>query len=281
MALAYLTPVLLLLVAFVYYPITQGITYAFQHVDLVNEAEWSGLENFRKVFADPAFWPAWRNTFGYIALIVLASNVFPLFISLAIHEVRVGRWFFQLASYLPVMMPPIVSALLFSWIFDPNQGLLNSILGVVGIGRQGWLQSPDQAIYSVSIIAVWGGWGFATLIYLSALQQIPPELYEAAEIDGAGIVSRILHVTIPHVRNQILVLLLLGIISAAQMFTLPYVLTSGGPANATVSVVQLVYRYAFEFGDLGAASALGLVLLVFLGAFSALYMALTSRLGKI
>ncbi|WP_053202909.1 carbohydrate ABC transporter permease [Jiangella muralis] len=272
---------LVTMAVFVYYPLVQGFSYAFQKVNLLDPPVAVGLENFRRVLADPAFWPAWQNVGLYTVLILFFANLLPLVISLAIHELRWGRSFFQLAACLPMMMPPVVTALLFDWIFDPGAGLLNSLLSTFGIGPQPFLQSPSQSLPSVAAIAIWGSWGLAALVYLAALQQIPPELYEATEIDGAGIVRRIRHVTLPQVRGQILILLLLGIISASQIFTQPYVLTGGGPADSTVSVVQLVYRYAFEYGDLGGASALSLMFLVVLACISAGYMAVTNRMARI
>lgn len=279
-ALGFLLPVLVPLVLFAYYPIIQGLMYAFQKVNLIDASTWVGLDNFRRIFDDPAFGKAWRNTITYAVVIVMFANVVPLLISVMVHEVRWARSFFQLAIYLPVMTPPLVVALLWKWVYDPSTGLANTLLGAVGIGRQGFLSSPSQALLSISVIAIWSSWGFAALIYLAALGAIPSELYEAAEIDGATAVERFRFVTVPEVKPQLMVLTLLGLLSCLQFFSLPFVLTDGGPVNSTVSVAQLIYVYAFRMGDLGAASALALLLMAFLAAVSAVYNWLVNRVSR-
>lgn len=273
----FLLPALLAFAIFAWYPIVRGLILSFQRVNLVDPAEWIGLSNFRLLFNDPLFWTAWRNTLRFTLLGLLLGYLVPFVLALVINEVRHVRWYFRLAFYLPVMLPPIVAVYLWQWIYDPGPGLANQILTSVGFEQQAWLQSTDTAMLSLVIIATWSYAGSTMLIYLAALQGIPAHLYDAAEIDGASMWRRLLDITLPQMRFILLILLVLQIIGTMQVFTEPFVLTDGGPANATITVMLLLYRYAFQYGNYGAASALGLMLFVVLVAFSLLYLWLTRR----
>ncbi len=282
MALLYLVPSMVGFVLFVYYPIVRGVLASFQDVDLVNGSRWIGWDNFVTVFNDPLFGRAWTNTLLFTGLSVVLGYGAPVLVSLVVNEMRRGRWFFQLAVYLPAMMPPIVAALLWRYIFDPTEiGVLNAALGVLGIGPQPWLQSSSQALLTLVAISTWASFGFWVLVYLAALRGIPGELYDAAELDGASVLNRVRYITLPYIRHIVLAGLLLGIIGEMQVFTTPFALTGGGPSNATMTVVLLLYNYAFKFNDFGAAAALGVMLLIFLGALSALYAVLTRRLTRV
>lgn len=278
-ASCYVLPVLLITGVFVYYPIILGILYAFQSVDFIRANQWVGFQNFTRVLSDPQFGKAWSNTFLYTLLVIVFAQLLPLLMAMAMHEIRVWKRFFQVAAYLPAVVPPVASALLWNWLFDPSRGLLNAALQTFGLKSHLWLSSSSEALASIGVITVWAGWGFAALVYLAALQTVPPELYEAAEIDGAGALARIRYVTLPHVRGLMLILIILGVIGSMQLFTEPYVLTQGGPVSSTTTVVLLIYRYAFAYGDIGGASALSVTLLIFLALFSALYMWLTRKIS--
>jgi multiple sugar transport system permease protein len=281
-ALVYLVPSMFGFVVFVYYPIVRGIMAAFQDVDLVGSSSWVGLENFRTVFSDPLFAKAWANTLLFTVISVTIGYLAPVLLALVVNEIKRGRWFFQLAVYLPAMMPPIVAVLLWRFMFDPTQvGIVNSFLGVFGIGPQPFLQSPHQALLTMVLISTWASFGFWVLVYLAALRGIPGDLYDAAELDGAGIFSRVRYVTLPHIRHILLAGMLLGIIGEMQVFTAPFALTGGGPNNATVTVMLLLYQYGFKLNDFGAASALAVLLMVFLGALSAGYALFTRRFTRI
>jgi multiple sugar transport system permease protein len=279
-AYLYLLPALILFAAFAWYPVISGFIISFQKVDLINPPQWVGLENFRTLFNDPLFYQAWKNTLQYTALGLVFGFLVPVFLAVAVNEMRHGMSYFRLAFYLPAILPPIVSALLWGWFYDPGTGLFNQILSSLGLPTLQWLQSPSTAMLSIVLITTWAGAGGAMLIYLAALQGIPAQLYEAAELDGAGLWQRVLHITLPQLRFVMLIMLVLQIIGTMQLFTEPFALTSGGPANATLSVVLLIYRYAFNFGDYGMAAAASLVLFLVLVAFSLVYLWLTRRFSK-
>jgi multiple sugar transport system permease protein len=260
---------------FSWYPLVRGILLSFQQVNFVTDPYWVGLDNFRALFADPLFWTAWRNTLVFTALALVFGYAVPFVIAVLLNELRHFRGFFRLAVYLPVMLPPIVVVLLWQYFYDPGNGLFNTMLRAAHLPASQWTQSPRTAMLSLVLVSTWANMGGATLMYLAALQSIPGELYEAAELDGAGIWQRLRHVTIPQLRFVLLVLLLLQIIATMQVFIEPFQLT--GTTNPdTVTVMVLIYRYAFTVNhDFGLAAAMSVLLFGVLGAFSAVYLRLT------
>ncbi|GAB2581947.1 sugar ABC transporter permease [Streptomyces capparidis] len=260
---------------FSWYPMVRQFLLAFQRTE-GGETTWVGLDNFATVFNDPAFWQAWRNTVLFTLLALVLGFAVPFLAAVVINEFRHGKGYLRLLVYLPVMLPPVASVLLFKYLYDPGYGLFNELFGLLGLPAQQWLQDPDTAMLSVVIASTWMNMGGATLIYLAALQGIPGELYEAAELDGAGVLRRVWHVTIPQTRFVLSLMLLMQIIATMQVFVEPFLLTGGaGPEGSTTTVVYLIYQYAFNFNDYGAAAALGLLLLVLLAGFSAAYVRLS------
>ena len=261
---------------FSWYPMVREIIMSFQKTQL-GVTSWAGLANYRRIFNDPTFWTAWRNTVEFTLLALLFGFAVPFFVAILLNELRHAKGYLRCLVYLPVMLPPASALLLFSYFYDPTYGLFNDILHTLHLPTSQWVLSsgtrwPTAAMISVVIAATWMNMGGATLIYLAALQNIPGELYEAAELDGAGIVRKIRHVTIPQTRLILSLMLLLQIVATMQVFVEPFVLTGGqGVNNSTTTIVYLIYQYAFNFNNYGAASALGLVLLLVLAVFSALY----------
>ncbi|WZH35784.1 MAG: sugar ABC transporter permease [Microbacterium enclense] len=274
--LVFLLPTFIVFGYFAWWPIVQSAALAFQQTDLVTAPEWVGWDNFEVLFSDPLLPRAAVNTLWFTVLSLAIGLPVPLVCAVLISELRRGGTLARVLAYLPVVIPPVVSVLLWKVFFNPGEsGVVNSLLGLVGVDPQPWLQSPATAMPSLVIVATWSGAGTAILIYLAALTGVSTELYEAAELDGASVWQRIVHITLPQMRGVILVLLLLQIIGAIQVFTEPYVMTDGGPANATVTILLMIYRYAFLFGNYGVATALSLLLAVVLIIVSAVYLRLT------
>jgi multiple sugar transport system permease protein len=205
-----------------------------------------------------------------------------------LNELRHAKGYLRVLVYLPVMLPPASALLLFAYFYDPTTGLFNRILQLLHLPTSQWVQSPGTSMPTTAMIAVviaatWMNMGAATLIYLAALQNIPGELYEAAELDGAGLFRRIWHVTVPQTRLILSTLLLLQIVATMQMFIEAFILTGGpGVNNNTLSVVDLIYMYAFSMSgssNYNSASALGVVLMLVLGAFSGAYLWLSRDRG--
>jgi multiple sugar transport system permease protein len=260
---------------FSWYPLVRGVILGFQQVNFVTDPIWVGWDNFRALFDDPLFFTAWGNTLEFTGLALLFGYAVPFVVAIVINEFRHLRGFFRIAVYLPVMLPPIVGVLLWQYFYDPGSGLFNAILTGLGLPASDWTQSPKMAMISLVLVSTWANMGGATIMYLAGLATIPSELYEAAELDGAGVRQRIRHVVLPQMRFILLVLLLLQIVATMQVFIEPYQLT--GTTNPdTITVMVLVYRYAFTVNnDFGLAAAMSVLLFVVLGAFSAAYLRLT------
>ncbi|MEU8196641.1 sugar ABC transporter permease [Microbispora amethystogenes] len=271
-AYGFLCGALICFAFFSWYPMIREVFLSFQKNNFVSDPVWVGFDNFRAVFADSAFWPAWRNTAVFTLLALVIGYLVPFAAAIVLNELRHARAYLRFVVYLPVMLPPAVSVLLFKWFYDPGAGLFNQILGFFGVPPLSWLDSSGTALVSLVIVSTWMNLGSGTLIYLAALQTIPGELYEAAELDGAGILRRLWHVTIPQTRLILLVMLLLQVIATMQVFIEPFMLTGGGPENATVTVAYLMYQYAFNFGNFGGGGALGLMLMIVLMVFSVVYL---------
>ncbi|MFF5564120.1 carbohydrate ABC transporter permease [Streptomyces sp. NPDC012623] len=260
---------------FSWYPAIRAVIIAFQKYTPGAAPEWVGTANFTQVLHDPEFGAAWRNTLTFTVIALLLGFAVPFLMALVLNELRHAKSFFRVVVYLPVMIPPVVSALLWKWFYDPGAGLANESLRFLHLPTSNWTNGADTALLSLVIVATWANMGGTVLIYLAALQGIPGELYEAAELDGANIWQRVRHVTVPQTRFIILMLMLLQIIATMQVFTEPFVITGGGPENSTVTVLYLIYKYAFLYNDFGGACALSVMLLIVLSLFSALYLRLT------
>ncbi|WP_432841277.1 carbohydrate ABC transporter permease [Dactylosporangium sp. CA-092794] len=260
---------------FSWYPLVKGIILAFQQDNFVTDPVWVGFDNFTAVFDDPLFWTAWKNTLEFTGLALLFGYLVPFVVALVIHELRHLRGFFRFAVYLPVMLPPIVTVILWQYFYDPGNGLFNNVLAALHLPESGWTQSPRMVMVSLVLVSTWANMGGTAIMYLAGLAAIPGELYEAAELDGAGVWRRIRHVTLPQLRFLLLVLLLLQVIATMQVFIEPYQLT--GTTNPdSITVMVLIYRYAFTVNnDFGMAAAMSVLLFVVLGAFSAAYLRLT------
>jgi len=272
---------------FSWYPMVREIIMSFQKTHL-GVTTWAGWANYSRIFHDPEFRTAWSNTLEFTGLALVFGYAVPFFTAILLNELRHAKGYLRVLVYLPVMLPPASALLLFAYFYDPSTGLFNRILQLLHLPTSQWVQSPGTsmptiAMISVVIAATWMNMGAATLIYLAALQNIPGELYEAAELDGAGLFHRIWHVTVPQTRLILSTLLLLQIVATMQMFIEAFILTGGpGVNNNTLSVVDLIYMYAFSMSgssNYNSASALGVVLLLVLGAFSGAYLWLSRDRG--
>jgi multiple sugar transport system permease protein len=275
----FLLPALLIFGLFSCVPIVRPVLMCVLETNLVSAPTFVGADNFARVIADPLFGKAVINTayFAFLALIV--GFPIPLILAVIMSEARRFRGLYSALAYLPVVIPPVVSVLLWRFFYDARPaGVFNTILGWVGLGPLPWLQDAATAMPSIVIEATWAAAGGTVIIYLAALLSVPPELYDAAEVDGASIGQKIRHVTLPHLRGVLLITLILQLIATAQLFTEPFLFTGGAPANSTTTVLLLIYHYAFQNslgGDYGMAAALSVMLAAFLSVFTAGYFWLT------
>jgi multiple sugar transport system permease protein len=277
--LLFLLPLLLVFGAFSWYPITRTVIMSLQHTNLVQAPTWVGLDNFRTVIHDPLLPIAVKNTAIFAGLALIFGYPIPLVAAVLMSEVRRLRGVYATLAYLPVVIPPVVAVLLWKNFYDGSAtGVFNTILSWVHLGPYPWLQSQSTALPSLVLESTWANAGGTVIIYLAALTGVNSELYEAAAVDGATLWRKIWHITLPQLRGVLLVTMILQIIGTAQVFLEPYLFTSGGPANSTLTVLLLIYNYAFGNslgGDYGSATALSLMLAAFLAVFSLVYLRVT------
>ena len=278
--LVFVLPMLFVFAVFSWSPIVQSIVMSLQKTNLI-VSEWVGLDNYVAVLSDPELGRAVINTLWFAVLALLFGFPLPLLMAVLMSEVRRGKGLYSALAYLPVVIPPVVAVLLWKFFYsaDPS-GVFNTVLGWVGIPAQPWIQDAVQAMPSLVLEATWAGAGGSIIIYLAALLGVPPELYDAAEVDGAGIWRKIWHVTLPQLRGILFIMLILQIIATAQVFLEPFLFTGGGPAGATKTVLLYIYDKAFRNslgGDYGEATAVSVLLAIVLAVLSWLYFRLTER----
>lgn len=282
--LVFIAPMLVVFGLFAWFPIGRALIMSMQKTNLVSAPEFVGFDNFVRVFSDPLFWQATVNTGWFALLALIFGYPLPLAVAVLMSEVRRARGLFSALAYLPVVVPPVVSVLLWKFFYDASEtGVFNTILGWFGLGPYPWIQDAASAMPSLVLEATWAAAGGTIIIYLAALTGIAPELYDAAEVDGASLWRKVWHVTLPQLRGILIITFILQIIGTAQVFLEPFLFTGGGPADSTVTLLLLIYKYAFQNslgGDYGAATALSLVLAVFLALLSFVYFRLTNSWSK-
>jgi multiple sugar transport system permease protein len=273
--LLFLVPLLAVFGAFSWYPIFRTVEMSLQHTNLVLPAKWVGLQNFRNVIHDPLFPTAVKNTAEFAGLALIIGYPVPLVAAILMSEARRFRGVYSVLAYLPVVIPPVVAVLLWKTFYDASStGVFNTILGWVHLGPYPWLQSPHTALPSLVLESTWANAGGTVIIYLAALTGVNRELYEAASVDGASLWHKLWHVTLPQLRGVLLITMILQIIGTAQVFLEPYLFTDGGPTNSTLTILLMIYNYAFGNslgGDYGSATALSLMLAAFLAVLSLVY----------
>jgi ABC-type sugar transport system permease subunit len=260
----FLTPALVVLLAFTLYPMVQAVYLSLTDYNLIRAAEWVGLANYAELMQDPAFWNAFGNTVVYALVVTPVTVAFALLFALMLNQRFVGRAFSRTAIFLPFIVSLGIIAIAWAFLLDPNIGLLSYWLSLIGISpEQGWLTDPRYAMAAVMIVGVWKNVGFYMVIYLAGLQSIPVDMYEAARLDGAGPWQRFRSITLPLLSNQTLLVSVLALIATLQAFDQIWVMTRGGPFFRTETLVMLIYREGFQELRFGYASAISFVLLVF------------------
>jgi multiple sugar transport system permease protein len=257
---AFASPAVLLIMLFGIVPIVWSALISFQHTNLLSPPEWVGLDNYRALPKDPLFRDSLVHSAIYTVLFVPLAVAGGLLAAVALNRrVRGIRWY-RTAVFVPVVVSTIATVIIFLWVFDPHFGLANWILGKFGLGPFGFFESPNGALYSIVGMTVWGWIGFDVIVYLAALQGIPAELVEAAEIDGAGTWGIFRNVTLPLLGPVTLFLVVWSTINALQLFDEVYLATNGGPGTASYVPVFYLFRLAFQQGVAGYAAAIAYVL---------------------
>jgi multiple sugar transport system permease protein len=242
-----LAPAVLSVALWSYYPLIRGAVMAFQEYKIVGETRWAGLDNFILVATDAGFWGAWGRTLEYVGLTLLLGFLAPVLLALMLAEIPRGKVFFRTLYFLPHLTSALVIALLWKLMYDPTEnGMLNQVLGYFGASRQTWLQDPALAMLCCILPGVWAGAGMASLIYVAALQALPPDYYEAAAIDGAGILSRFRHITYPQLLPLMVINFVGAFIAAFQGMGSIFLLTFGGPGDATNVLSLAIWKEAYN-----------------------------------
>jgi multiple sugar transport system permease protein len=272
-------PMLVIFGAFAWYPMARLVIMSLQETNLFAPATWVGLDNFRNVLGDPLLPIAVKNTAYFALLALIFGYPIPLVAAVLMSEVRRFRGLYSMLAYLPVVLPPVVAVLLWKVFYDgAPTGAFNTILGWVHLGPYPWLSSQEMAMPALVLESTWANAGTTVIIYLAALTTVNSDLYEAASVDGAALWRKIWHITLPQLRGVMLVTFMLQMIGTAQVFIEPFLFTSGGPVNSTLTVLLLIYQYAFG-NSLGAsygeAAALSVMLAGSLALFSIIFMRLT------
>ncbi|MBV7337406.1 sugar ABC transporter permease [Chloroflexi bacterium TSY] len=270
----FLLPWVLGLAIFILGPIIVSAFFSVTEYDVLSSPRYIGAANYTKAFfEDRQFWPSMGRTLRYALIVVPVGLVGSLLLAVLLNQGIKGTTLFRTLFFLPSLTPAVALALLWTWLFHPNVGPINVALGWIGIDGPGWLSSKEWALPSIIIISLWASLGGNTmLIFLAGLQGVPQELYEAAEIDGAGSFAKFMNVTLPMISPTLLFNLILGVIGALKVFTLAFVATLGGPSYATWFYALHIYRQAFEYFRMGYGSALAWIFVLLLLFFTYLQM---------
>ncbi|MCK6626209.1 MAG: sugar ABC transporter permease [Anaerolineae bacterium] len=268
----FILPWLLSLLIFTVYPLLATIYLSFTDYSIVESPKWAGLNNYSEMFTvDPSFWLSVYNSAYYALFSVPVGLVASLAVALVLNLRAAGIGLYRTLFYLPAVVPPIVSTLVFFIMFDPQSGPINNLLRMVGLPGPSWFADPVWAKPGLVLLSLWGI-GVSTMIFLAGLQDIPQTLLEAAEIDGAGPWQKFRHITLPLLTPVILFNLVMGVIYSFQVFTQALVIggTTGKPVESTLMFMVLIYRSAFRYFKMGYASALAMVLFVVILALTLL-----------
>jgi raffinose/stachyose/melibiose transport system permease protein len=280
----FLLPSFIFLVVFVYFPLIQNFYNSFFDFSVFSQTKtFVGLENFKILLKDKVVRVALINNFLYAIISVALQVGFALVLAYILENkfFRKLAPFFRVVYFMPVMISISVIALLFGFIYNPQMGLLNSFLELIGLEilSEAWLGNADTAIYAVIAMSQWQSIGFIMMLFIVAIQKIPKELYEAADIDGAGNIRKFFSVTVPQVKEAIFVNTLITVTGSMLVFNEPYILTNGGPGFSSMTMSVHMYQQGFFKDNMGYASTLAMIIFV-LTAILALIQIRISRTGK-
>lgn len=276
----FVAPALLIYCGFVIYPMLESLFVSFTDWDgMAEESQFVGLENYRKIFADPVAILALKNNIVWTVVMLAVPTILGLLLALGLNRDIRGKTLFRSFFYAPAILPLVGVAGIWAWMFDPNVGLINTTLTKLGLGAftHQWLGDPNTALYAVMVAATWQGLGFPMVLYLAGLQSIPSDQYEAARIDGAKPLRQFWHITMPWLMETHIIVVTLGVIASFKVFDLIYSMTYGGPGQATQVLASWQYFQTFQFFHAGYGSALTWVIALILLVVTIPYIRIMSR----
>ncbi|NLD52970.1 MAG: sugar ABC transporter permease [Clostridiales bacterium] len=276
---AFIGPVLILLLLAFGWPLINSFIMAFQNYKLTapNAIRFNGLDNFQKLFDDSDIWLIITNSFVYVIVSVLGQFLLGMILALALRRKFRGRGVYQALVFLPWAFSAFVIGLIFRWSFNGEYGVINDLLVKMGLITEkiAWLGTPGLSLLVVILAMIWMGVPFFAIMILAALQSIPADVYEAADMDGCGPIRRYFAITLPYIKPTIIMTLLLRTIWIFNSFDLIVVITGGGPANFSQTLPSYMYTKAFSSYDFGLAAALGVLLIVILGVYAVFFLRVT------
>jgi multiple sugar transport system permease protein/sn-glycerol 3-phosphate transport system permease protein len=273
-----LLPSLVFLALFTYWPILRSVWFSFHDVMLGSpEIFFLGLENYTRLLADGLFWKSFGNTALYTLLTIPLSIICALLLAVALDTRLRGMAFYRSAFFYPVMIPSVAAGMVWVFLYAPGYGPINGLMAALGLPRLEWLYDRSWAMPAIILMSIWKYAGYFMLILLAALQLVPRDLYEAARLDGVSATRQLLHITIPLISPTLYFVIIIGVLHSYQIFDYVYVMTQGGPADATNVLTFYIYQNAFQFQDIGYASAVANALLLFIIALIAI---LAATLGR-
>ncbi len=253
----FVSPYLLHFSFFIGFPLVFSLVLLFHRWDIVSPMVWVGLDNFAKLFHDSLFWQAMLNTGIFLLLHIPLQIAIALFIAVQLNERIKFRGFFRAVFFLPVVVSGVVIAILWDQLYAKDTGVLNALLAQIGLPKIGWLTDVNLAMPSIALMATWKNVGLYIVLFLVGLQSVPPQMYEAADIEGASTWQKFWHVTLPMINPTIFMVVILSTIGGFSLFIEPYIMTGGGPMNRTLSAILYIYKQGFFFYHMGYAATLG------------------------
>ncbi len=251
---------LLLFLIFTCYPVFRAFYLSFTSYDILTPAKWTGLANYKRLFHDELFFVTLKNVFSYVLIFVPCMIMLSLTVAMALNRIRHAATAFRVIYYIPGLTSSIAAATVWMWLLNPEYGIVNQILGYVGITGPAWLANSSTALVSIVIVTLWQGIGGNMVIYLAGLQGIPGYLYESAKLDGANNWNLFRYVTWPTLRPTTFFVVTMSMIGSFQLFDQAFAMTQGGPGNATKTPVYLIYTSGFNELQMGYASTMAFAL---------------------
>lgn len=264
LAYAFLFPSLVFLAVFTYWPILRSIWFSLHDVVLGDpEIFWLGAENYLRLLDDGLFWKVFANTALYTLITIPLAILVALLLAVALDSKLRGIGLYRSAFFYPVMIPSVAAGMVWVFLYAPGYGPINEALTFLGLPRLDWLYSSKWALPAIMLMSIWKYSGYFMLILLAALKLVPSDLYEAARLDGVSAPQRLLHITVPLISPTLYFVIVIGLLHSYQIFDYVYVMTQGGPADATNVLTFYIYQNGFQYQDIGYASTLANTLLVF------------------
>ena len=251
------SPYIIYFLVFVAFPVGFSIYLTFNNWNIIAPMEYTGLSNYKRLFQDAIFWKSILNTLIFLVIHIPLQILVALFLAELLNQKIKFKGFFRGAFFLPVIVSGVVVTILWQQLYGFDTGLLNRMLVKIGLGKVGWLTDPNWAMPSIAVMATWKNVGLYIVLFMVGLQTVPPQYYEAADLEGATHFQKFFHITLPIINPTIFMVVVLSTIGGFSLFIEPYVMTGGGPLNSTVSAVLYIYKQGFFYYHMGYAATLG------------------------